>query len=190
MEDYHISAFIDDQLELDEKIQFVETVHADKTFKDETVCLLVQEQQLRAPAAHRAPQMVLKSRQATWARQWLKPLGYYGGGLATALLLIFLLAQPARVASLTVAHRFVIYQPDVETAALVGSFSDWKAVDMQPTGAAGYWEITVALPSGEHRYSFLLDGRRQVADPTVQVKERDDFGGVNSIISVQTPMPV
>lgn len=190
MEGYHISAFIDDQLNLDEKVQFVETVHADKAFKDETVSLLVQERQLRAPATRQAPQMALKRRKAPWARQWLKPLGYYGGGLVTALLLIFLLAQPARVASPTVAHRFVIYQPEITAADLVGSFSDWKAVEMQPTGASGYWEITVSLPPGEHRYSFLLDGRRQVADPTVQEQERDDFGGVNSIISVQTPMPV
>jgi hypothetical protein len=190
MEDYHISAFIDDQLELDEKIQFVETVHADKAFKEETLSFLVQEQQLRSPAADQQPQMALKRRQASWSWGWLKPLGFYGGGLATALLLIFLFSPLTQIPTATVAHRFVIYQPDVQTASLVGSFSDWKAVNMQPKGTSGYWEITVALPPGEHRYSFLLDGQRQVADPTVQVQERDDFGGVNSIISVQAPMPI
>jgi len=190
MEDHHISAFIDDQLDLDEKIQFVKTVHADKTFKDETLSFLWQEQQLRAPAVHRTPPVVLKSRRAFLFREWFKPLGYFSGGLVAALLLIFLMGLPNQGTAPAIAHRFVIYQPHVQRAALVGSFSDWKAVDMQPAGASGYWEITITLPPGEYRYSFLLDGRRQVADPTVQVQERDDFGGVNSIISVQTQMPV
>ena len=40
MQNYLISMFIDDELDLDNKIEFVETVHADLNYKDETVGFL------------------------------------------------------------------------------------------------------------------------------------------------------
>ena len=43
MKDFLISSYIDDELDLDEKIEFVETVHAQPAFKDEAVDLLHQE---------------------------------------------------------------------------------------------------------------------------------------------------
>ena len=137
MEAYHISAFIDDQLELDEKVRFVETVHADKVFKDETIDLLAQEQQLRSQATDQTPRVRPKHSTALWSRVWFKPLGFFGGGLATAILLIFLVFQPTEVSTGTVAHRFVIYQPDVHKASLVGSFSNWEALAMQSKGTSG-----------------------------------------------------
>jgi hypothetical protein len=185
MEGYHISAFIDDQLELEEKIQFVETVHADKGFKDETLSYLYQERLLRAPAVHRLPKVVLPSRPTARSWGWFRQLGGYGLGLATAMLFVFLLLPGTPAGTPNSAYRFVIYEPDVRSAELVGSFSDWRAMKMQPSGSSGYWEITLELPPGEHRYSFLLDKQRRVADPTRAVREHDDFGGANSIISIE-----
>ena len=49
MQDYLISMFIDDELNLDNKIEFVETVHEDRKFKDETVDLFIS-----APATQTA----------------------------------------------------------------------------------------------------------------------------------------
>jgi len=43
MKDYLISSYIDDELNLDEKIEFVEMVHEKVSFKDDTVDLLHQE---------------------------------------------------------------------------------------------------------------------------------------------------
>lgn len=40
MKDYLISMFIDNELDLDEKIIFVETVHDEQAFKDEAIDLL------------------------------------------------------------------------------------------------------------------------------------------------------
>ena len=37
MKDYLISSYIDDELDLDEKIEFVETVHEQVAFKEDTV---------------------------------------------------------------------------------------------------------------------------------------------------------
>jgi hypothetical protein len=188
MNEYHISAFIDDELDLDEKMAFVETVHADATFKDETLVLLRQEKKLRSPATDRIPGLAFSRPRFNSPRIWLKPLGWVGWGLTAALLLIVLQHNPTPIPTQVVSqpHRFVLYQPDIRTAALVGSFTHWQALAMERTGAPGYWEINVSLPQGEHRYIFLIDGHRQITDPTRLSKERDDFGNLNSIISIKS----
>jgi len=40
------------------------------------------------------------------------------------------------------------------------------------------------LSEGEHTYSFIVDGKEQMADPTVSARQMDDFGGENSILKV------
>ena len=184
MKDYLISMFIDDELDLDDKIEFVETVHADRLFKDETLDLLVQEKTLRSPVVDRVPSLRLAPRKKRWRFAW-RPAGMFAAGLAAAVLVVFLLL-PAKQ-RLSVAHRFVIYQPGVRQVAITGSFTHWKPVPMRKTGSSGYWEITLELPAGEYRYSYLVEGRQQLADPTVLTREKDDFGGENSVIEVMRP---
>ncbi len=48
MKEYLISLFIDNELDIEEKITFVETVHDDRRFTDEAISLLRQEKRLRA----------------------------------------------------------------------------------------------------------------------------------------------
>ena len=55
MKDYTISLFIDDEMSIDEKIEFVEMVHADAATKDETVGLLQQERLIRDDVTYRIP---------------------------------------------------------------------------------------------------------------------------------------
>ena len=55
MKDYLISSYIDDELNLDEKIEFVETVHENVSLKDEAVDLLHQEKQIRGEVTDRVP---------------------------------------------------------------------------------------------------------------------------------------
>ena len=68
---------------------------------------------------------------------------------------------------------------------LIGSFTGWQRTPMMPVGATGYWELRLNLPYGEHRFAYMLNGSRRMADPTVQVREKDDFGGENSILNVE-----
>ena len=56
---------------------------------------------------------------------------------------------------------------------------------MQRIGSSGYWEINLPVPSGEHRFAYILDGDRRISDPTLPASEKDDFGGENSILSVE-----
>ena len=46
MKNYLISLFIDNELNLDEKIDFVENTHGDQVFKDDAIGLLRQEKLL------------------------------------------------------------------------------------------------------------------------------------------------
>jgi hypothetical protein len=181
MKDYLISMFIDDELDLDNKILFVETVSDDRPFKDETVDLLHQEKTIRLPVVDRVPPVTVRSKEKKWGFFW-RPAGFFASGLAVAVLIVLLLLPSKQ--RLSAAHRFVIYQPGVKQVAITGSFTKWKAVAMNKTGNSGYWEITLDLPAGEHRYSFILEGNRQLADPTILTREKDDFGGENSVLEV------
>ena len=188
MEDYRISAYIDNELDLDGKIDFVNAVYDNKALKDEAVDLLYQEKLLRTSAVERIPALTPVARKRPLLRGLLDHWGFYGWGVAAAML-VFILVQVANVTPMPPAgspYRFVVYEPGTQSVSLMGSFSDWKTMNMRPSGSAGYWEITVDLPPGEHRYSFLVDNSRQIADPTNQTFERDDFGGVNSIISIRS----
>jgi 1,4-alpha-glucan branching enzyme len=103
---------------------------------------------------------------------------------AAALILFFIPSHP--IQNPATSHRFVIYRPDVTKAEITGTFTDWQRIPMNRIGSSGYWDITVNLPSGEHRFTYILDGEKRFADPTVQARELDDFGGRNSIISVES----
>jgi hypothetical protein len=187
MNDSLISLYIDNELDLDEKITFVETVHADGSFAAEATALLKQEKRLRMQLEPGpSPAVVFDASPSLWQGfwdAWAKPLA----GFATALLAVTLVAtlrsnQPPAVAAL---HRFVVYLPETHQAQIVGTFTDWRPVDMEPIGASGYWSLTLQVPRGEHRYSYLVDAGRHMADPTEAIREQDDFGGENSVIEVR-----
>ena len=181
MIDYLISMFIDDELDLDDKVVFVETVHADKTFKNETIDLLQQEKVLRSPVVKQAPKIQIPIKRKLKSPKW-RPIGIIAAGLATALIILYV-SLPFQE-RLSIPHRFVIYQPEVNKVELTGSFIDWQTRAMKRVGSSGYWAITLDLPEGEHRFSYILEGNQRLADPTILSREYDDFGGENSILEV------
>ena len=58
---YLISMFIDDELDMHEKVTFVENVREDATFTAETLTLLHQEKLLRSDVTDRVPAADFKS---------------------------------------------------------------------------------------------------------------------------------
>jgi 1,4-alpha-glucan branching enzyme len=104
--------------------------------------------------------------------------------MAAAIVIFFFFMSPE--VSSSIPYRFVIYQPDVSQVEISGSFTEWRMLPMKSTGSSGYWELTVNLSKGEHRFTYVLDGSQRVADPTIMLREQDDFGGENSILSVDT----
>jgi len=184
MRDYLISSYIDDELDLDEKIEFVETVHAEAPFKDEAVDLLQQEKLIRGKVTDRVPSVTLQPGRRR-ALSWWRPAGMFAAGLAAALLVMFLVTPQQEQAQLMrTTHRFVLFQPDVSRVEITGSFLGWEAVPMQRSGASGYWEVVLEVPAGEHRLCYILEGGRRIPDPTIPIREKDDFGGENSILAV------
>lgn len=178
-----ISLFIDDEMTVDQKIIFVEQVQADDAFTRLTLDLLHQESLLRAEPAAPTPAVVLlepRRRPSLFRFRWVAP---FAAGLAAALLLVFLWLPGGKIKG--ISHRFVIYQPDARSVSVTGSFTDWRAAPMEQAGRSGYWEIVLDIPPGEHRFSYILDDGRQVPDPTIPIREPDDFGGVNSILNVE-----
>lgn len=188
MSSYLISMFIDDELDLDKKIEFVETVHDDRQFKGETVDLLYQEKLLRGDMVQRVPAVQISTSKAI-SFKWLRPLATLSVTLAMVAIFFFLVPRPAtRIETPTakrVPHRFVLYLPQATRAQLVGSFTHWRPVPMQKLAKSGYWVLSLDLPRGEHRYSYLVENGKRIADPTVLAREKDDFGGENSIIEVR-----
>jgi len=182
MKDYLISSYIDDELDLDEKIEFVETVHENVSLKDETVDLLHQEKKLRIEVVDRVPAIELREKRRFFNPRW-RPAAIFTAGLAAALLIMFLVT-PRQEQMLLTTHRFVLFQPDASRVEITGSFLGWEAVPMKKTGTSGYWEAVLELPAGEHRLCYILEGGRRIPDPTIPIREKDDFGGENSILAV------
>ena len=182
MKDYLISGYIDDELDLDEKIEFVETVHAKVSFKDDAVDLLQQEKQIRREVTGRVPAVTLTVHRRFSIAFW-RPAGIFAAGLVAALLVMFFVTPPQEK-PLLATHRFVLYQPDVSRVEITGSFIGWEAVPMKRSGTSGYWEAVLKVPAGEHRLCYILEGGRRIPDPTIAIREKDDFGGENSILAV------
>ena len=182
MDEYIISMFIDDELDLDEKIDFVEKAHESEEFKNETISLLNQEKELRCDPVEHIPAvtvpMLARKRHPVFI-----PFTIATAALAvTVVILTFVLLLQYQTG--TSSYRFVLYQPDTARAEIAGSFTDWQRLPMNELGTSGYWEIQLNLPKGEHRFSYILEGNKRIADPTVLTRELDDFGGENSILYV------
>lgn len=103
--------------------------------------------------------------------------------VAVACAILFLTVLPSNNTKPNL-NRFLIYRPDVSQVEIVGSFTDWKRIPLKKISNSGYWEGMFKLSKGEHRYTYILEGDKHYTDPTVLTVEKDDFGGMNSIIQV------
>lgn len=181
MKDELISLFIDDALDLDEKIVLVETVHQNREFKEDTLALLKQEIAIRSDVVNKPPVIDIQKTPrfgSFWSRSW----GYLATAAATACIFLVLMFQPPAVE--TIPYRFVFYQPDARQVQLSGSFTGWEPIAMNRIGDSGYWDMVIPIGKGEHRFSYILNGDKAVADPSIATRETDDFGGENSILTV------
>lgn len=189
MKEYLISQFIDDELDLDEKIELVELVHKEKAFKDEAVDFLEQERLLRGNLVTATPAVHI-TKNMGW-RPLLFPLWrplLATCSLAAIAMIGYSQFPPHPFPNQDIEQRFVIYRPHSHNMAIMGTFTDWQPHPMEKIGASGYWSVTLKLNPGEHHYSYVTDGGRRLADPTIPMREDDDFGGENSIINVSKPI--
>ena len=182
---YNISMFIDDEMNINEKIDFIETLQKDTSFTEEVLGLLHQEKLIQGDVVEHVPSAKVKT-SFNWKgffRPLFQPMGLVASALAATVIYLFLTVPPPMPGP--VVKRFVVYKPDVSQVEITGSFTEWERVPMQKIGNSGYWEITYELKEGEHRFTYLIEGRQPFADPTILTREPDDFGGENSIFYVK-----
>jgi hypothetical protein len=181
MADHLISMFIDDELSLDEKLVFLEAVRDEPEQWKTAVELIRQEKWLRSEVVRRAPSPAMPP---TRTRRFSVRLCFGLTAVGALIVMLLVVLGGPRPAVKLELHRFVLYQPGAERVELSGSFTDWQRVPMKPVGTSGYWELTLELPAGEHRFAYILDDKKIMTDPTVLTREKDDFGGENSVLTV------
>lgn len=94
-------------------------------------------------------------------------------------------ATPAGPGADPTVVEFVLVAPGAASVSLVGDFNDWDAATtpMRPVRSGAIWSVTVPLTAGRHRYAFLVDGTRWLADPSAP-RAPDDFGTPSSVVTV------
>lgn len=183
--EYLSSMYIDNEMNLDEKKQFVEKIQSDPAFYMLTLELLAQEQLLEKQPTLPEPAVEKRWQPPMWhgLMRWLTPLGLAAAGFSAAVLMLFAVFQSPSHPQCN--NRFVLFEPAANQVELAGSFTGWQRISMKRIGNSGYWELNLPVASGEHRFAYILDGDNRIADPTLPARERDDFGGENSILSVE-----
>ena len=176
-----ISMFIDNELGLNDKIEFVNNIYTDRAFKDLTIDFLQQEQFIRSNVVDRIPPLKIRAKR-TFSVPFWQPMAAFTSALVVILFVLFF-TSPSNIIS-QMPYRFVIHMPDANQVEITGSFTNWQNLLMKKVGDTGYWEISLDIPKGEHRFIYVLDGDQKFPDPTIPGRERDDFGGENSILSV------
>ena len=184
-----ISMFIDNELNLDEKIDFVKNVHTEEPFYSETVELLEQEKLIRSDVVSVVPQVSIKEKSRIFSVQFFTPFLRVAEFGVVAMLVIFfvfsILPENQPQNEDLVSKRFVIYQPEARSVQIAGSFTNWNNVPMKMDGPSGYWEIELDVSKGEHRYIFIIGDDKKIADPTILTREKDDFGSENTVLLVE-----
>jgi len=179
-----ITQFIDNELTTPEKIDLVNCISEDKEFAEETVSFLEQEMMMEQVFDTAAPK--LKTIKASNVKKINFTAAASFTALAASLLLVIkvFFVTPDAVPAEKQVHRFVLHMPSAENVSVAGTFSGWKNLDMKNIPGTGYWQLEMPLENGEHQYTFIVDGQKQIADPTVPAKQKDDFGGENSVLKV------
>ncbi|MEO7998172.1 MAG: isoamylase early set domain-containing protein [Gemmatimonadaceae bacterium] len=97
-------------------------------------------------------------------------------------------AAAAADAERAIPTQFVLDLPDAKSVSIVGDFNSW-AIGEAPLQmmANGVWNITLPIKPGRHEYSFVVDGKRWMADPRAPKASNSDFGKPGSVIMVTSP---
>jgi len=156
--------------------------------------VMVEVRRRPASPLRRAWRSLVEPREVE-LRLRVRPWAVWGGALAAAAALAFLLARSTAspggarrvqvAARDSVSVRFVLFAPRAQHVSVAGTFNQWdrNAAPLMRAGTGGVWTLTLALPVGQHQYAFVVDGESWVADPAAPAVD-DGFGRRNSIVAV------
>ena len=116
--------------------------------------------------------------------------GALAAGIVAVATLGVLRSRPSDVVAASVGAEpvdFVLVAPDARSVAVVGDFNNWGLGDsaLIATNHQGVWSVTARVPVGLHRYAFVVNGEKWVADPTAPRSSGDDFGMPSSALVVE-----
>ncbi|MCI0446283.1 S8 family serine peptidase [bacterium] len=81
---------------------------------------------------------------------------------------------------------FFYHDDSAEKVTLAGDFNNWNAgsIDFKKE-TNGIWRTEIAIPErGRYRYKFIINGMRWIDDPGNGMKEPDNYGEFNSIVTL------
>jgi hypothetical protein len=108
--------------------------------------------------------------------------------LAAGVLLVLVLRAPAseRVISGARPVELRLVAPAGSRVVVVGDFNDWdpSATPLRPAGEPGVWKVELQLKPGRYHYTFLVDQRQWVRDPSEPPVPQTDFGTPMSVLTV------
>lgn len=86
-----------------------------------------------------------------------------------------------------VARKFSIHSADARQVSLVGDFNEWNPSRhrLHRDGKSATWYITVTLPTGLHKYAFIVNDSVWTTDPAALRTVDRDFGVTSSLVLVQ-----
>lgn len=79
---------------------------------------------------------------------------------------------------------FALVAPRSTGVSLVGDFNDWERDRVRLERVGGnQWRVTLKLPPGRYRYSYVTDEGEWLADPEAP-PALDEFGTPTSVITI------
>ena len=114
--------------------------------------------------------------------------GRAAAALAAGVLLVLFLRAPASENAMTGARpvELRLVAPTGSQVVVVGDFNDWDpaATPLRPAGEPGVWKVELRLKPGRYHYTFLVDQRQWVRDPSAPPVPQTDFGTPMSVLTV------
>ncbi|MEK6715506.1 MAG: AAA family ATPase [Candidatus Omnitrophota bacterium] len=87
------------------------------------------------------------------------------------------------------AINFEFLAPGAKDVYIVGDFNNWAKTEAnrlsRDNNGSGKWSINLPLGSGSYRYKFIVDDT-WVDDPNNPLKEKNPFGGIDSLVDVSS----
>ncbi|MGH9882584.1 MAG: S8 family serine peptidase, partial [Pyrinomonadaceae bacterium] len=82
---------------------------------------------------------------------------------------------------------FIYHDDAAKSVTVAGDFNNWeRAATPLSKDASGLWFAEIETPAaGRYQYKFIVDERRWIEDPSNGLKEPDNYGGLNSVLTIE-----
>jgi serine protease AprX len=82
---------------------------------------------------------------------------------------------------------FIYHDDTAKSVGLAGDFNSWeRSATPLSKDASGLWFAEIETPAaGRYQYKFIVDERRWVEDPSNGMKQPDNYGGLNSVLTIE-----